>query len=600
MDLLISQTLLKQLKSPKRTLLKNIKEVSGLTFTPVQFYNRMVDRLNNKYPQFRLQHINSLDEVKAEQNHFYMARIKDHGHVIADIVIANANKAGNTFISQQLMSFLIDTIYSDRDYLTNDVIKVVYSTYDREPTYKNKDVLPNSMTMVLRSVQTIGFDVVEMFPNKRALPGPFLYVEELLKNYNAGRNDANKSSQLEITSEKLPSDTLTLSIKAKNALGSTEYYYQMLLLAIYRLNGPMLKYDFNTDKLSENSEKFLDIFNNRPTIDDSSESTSTSSDDNDGAADDVLYTIPQGKGKNEIHYGAPGTGKSYSVSEQYQSNPKTMQRITFYPDYDYSDFVGGLQPTRENGTIDYLYVGGPLVWSIIRALDNPTQEITLIIEEINRAEAASVFGDTFQLLDRDSVTGISTYAISNVEMANFIDDHTKFNYDLSHQGIRLPGNLNIIATMNPADQGVYPLDTAFKRRWHMQYHPINWKYSPSNKYPNIIVPGFNEQWQAVGQAINIMLMKLGTNEDSLLGQFFFDTNELSGSNNVNYVSSKLFGYLWNDVARYKREELFKAHTLSQLIDDYKHCCEVHSSTKDTMNKLFVDSVLPVMDGSNED
>ena len=182
--------------------------------------------------------------------------------------------------------------------------------------------------------------------------------------------------------------------------------------------------------------------------------------------------------RNRIAFGAPGTGKSHKLNADRASllahTSGSFERVTFHPEYTYSQFVGSYKPvTDERGDIRYDFVPGPFMRVLVAALksgrtDTPQPHL-LLIEEINRAKVAAVFGDVFQLLDRDD-SGASAYEIHATE------DIKK--YLISELGkatdiIRIPDNMFIWATMNSADQGVYPMDTAFKRRWNFEYIGID-------------------------------------------------------------------------------------------------------------------------------
>lgn len=257
--------------------------------------------------------------------------------------------------------------------------------------------------------------------------------------------------------------------------------------------------------------------------------------------------------EQKIFYGAPGTGKSYRMKQEYSD----FKRVTFHPEYSFTDFIGGLRPVQEK-QISYQFVSGPLTDSIIEALKNPDKKIGLIIEEINRGNTAAIFGDTFQLLDRDDL-GWSEYGIVNKEVL----DYLALN-DIFVEDIKLPSNLSIIATMNNADQGIYVMDSAFKRRWEFLYMPIDFKNSI---HRNEVVAGFKIKWSEFGEILNDHLSSIGVEEDKLIGQYFLTKDEIGFEDKV---ASKLFIYLWDDVVRYNREAVFaQPNNFSKLLELYK-------------------------------
>lgn len=185
--------------------------------------------------------------------------------------------------------------------------------------------------------------------------------------------------------------------------------------------------------------------------------------------------------RNRIVFGAPGTGKSYELKEDCEDLLKdtngSYERVTFHPDYSYSQFVGTYKPVMgADEKIRYDFVPGPFMRVYVEALksgrtENPQPHL-LLIEEINRAKVAAVFGDVFQLLDRDD-DGVSEYEIqASEDIRKYLAKQLGGTPD-NYQKIRIPNNMFIWSTMNSADQGVFPMDTAFKRRWNFEYLGIN-------------------------------------------------------------------------------------------------------------------------------
>lgn len=289
---------------------------------------------------------------------------------------------------------------------------------------------------------------------------------------------------------------------------------------------------------------------------------------------------------NLIVYGAPGTGKSRYVEDSFTN----ITRVVFHSDYSYYDFIGCYKPSpvykasdRElkllsgeivntgEPLIDYRFVPGPFIETLVYALKDPLKSFTLLIEEINRANAASVFGDVFQLLDRDEV-GNSEYKIKvSKELNHYFQSIPEITPKLA-DGLFIPSNMNIIATMNSADQGVFPLDSAFKRRWKFKYIPI---IEEGFAHQDEMVPycGERYKWKHVLKCINNRLKDMKVDEDRLIGQYFINMHEISDKSSM---TSKLFVYLWDDVLRHKRSYFFidGVRTYSELITAYEKDMDV--------------------------
>jgi 5-methylcytosine-specific restriction enzyme B len=260
-------------------------------------------------------------------------------------------------------------------------------------------------------------------------------------------------------------------------------------------------------------------------------------------------------GRNVIVYGAPGTGKSYSLKSLSNST-----RCVFHGDYLNSDFVGSYKPFQKDDRIQYRFVPGPFIQAFIHAIKNDEAHIHLIIEELNRGNAGAIFGELIQLLDRDSI-GRSEYAISvSLELDTFL----KIELDTAWKGrLFIPANMSLYATMNSADQGVMPLDSAFKRRWEFEFIPID--FNPTDKYmnaPYLGIDGVNYSWRDIGEAFNKLLIEHGFDEDRLIGPRFLTQGEISDEQSFkNALSKKLFIYLWDDVLRHGKRDLIFASNI---------------------------------------
>ena len=294
---------------------------------------------------------------------------------------------------------------------------------------------------------------------------------------------------------------------------------------------------------------------------------------------------------NWILFGAPGTGKSYVIDQAAKQYPHC--RVTFHPDYTYAQFVGAYKPVPSQQTasgITYGFVPGPFVNTLVESLENPNTPHILIIEEINRADPAAVFGDVFQLLDRND-EGSSEYSVrTSQELKDYLQGKLSANaqktlralivdleqseadapdYDCSE--IAIPNNMYIWASMNSADQGVFPMDTAFKRRWTFQYLPID---SDNGMLQSADGAFLSEHWDEIRTNINKLLKSQGRDipEDKLLGPYFLSARELhnddedaeqNAQNFVHVFASKVIMYLFEDTARYCRAQVFRIPDESQ-------------------------------------
>lgn len=275
----------------------------------------------------------------------------------------------------------------------------------------------------------------------------------------------------------------------------------------------------------------------------------------------------------KIYYGAPGTGKSHEVKkqtgEQVSENEEidlpNVFRTTFHPDTDYAAFVGCYKPTmRKTGKkhqvdgkdvddeeIIYEYVPQVFADAYIYAYNNPTIPTYLVIEEINRGNCAQIFGDLFQLLDRKD--GKSEYKIkADKDLAKYLNEtKDKDGQDLlkDKEGIKdgklcLPANLHILATMNTSDQSLFPMDSAFKRRWEWEYVPINYAEDIKSGKFEIKIGDKTYSWVKFIEEVNKRIFKLTQSEDKQMGNFF-----IKHSVDEKEFKSKVMFYLWYEVLR---------------------------------------------------
>lgn len=267
--------------------------------------------------------------------------------------------------------------------------------------------------------------------------------------------------------------------------------------------------------------------------------------------------------KNKIYFGAPGTGKSYQLNlDASKLKQDNIERVTFYPSYSYAQFVGTYKPTvkseedkdgKNQDVITYGFVPGPFLRMLGKAINNNEEDFLIIIEEINRANAAAVFGDVFQLLDRTK-NGDSEYPVAlSEDMRHYLLDQ-----EIDLDNLTLPPNLYIWATMNSADQGVFPMDTAFKRRWEFEYLDIDANEQVIDGYDFPFKDG-NYEWNTLRKAINEQLLNARVNEDKLLGPFFIKLETIADETNEPFLQafkSKVLMYLFEDAIRHNPMAIF--------------------------------------------
>lgn len=298
--------------------------------------------------------------------------------------------------------------------------------------------------------------------------------------------------------------------------------------------------------------------------------------------------------EQKIYYGCPGTGKSHKVKgltegadgektvyfdesgakvadvnavEDKSKLSSNIFRTTFHPDYDYSSFVGSYKPVmqpvldtdgNETGKEDLVYAFVPQVFTnaYVRAwksladesLTDAEKQVYLIIEEINRGNCAQIFGDLFQLLDRKN--GFSEYPIiPDAELRKYLAKEK-----LENNMLRLPANLHILATMNTSDQSLFPMDSAFKRRWAMEYIPINLEQEKAKTF-TFKVKGVDYSWVEFLAKVNPLIRKATDSEDKQMGEFF-----IKESVSEEDFKNKVIFYIWNDVCK----DLYSASRISPL------------------------------------
>lgn len=345
------------------------------------------------------------------------------------------------------------------------------------------------------------------------------------------------------------------------------------------------------------------------------------------------------RNKQIIYYGAPGTGKSHTIN--VETKGKNVIRTTFHPDSDYSTFVGAYKPTTkesyvrdstgrivvEDGKkvtedrIVYEFVEQAFLQAYINAWKlyaeasdgaHPEEQY-LVIEEINRGNCAQIFGDLFQLLDRKD-NGFSEYPITadkdmqkhlakafagmDIPNAAAIDDM----YDEPGMSERIkngevllfPSNLYIWATMNTSDQSLFPIDSAFKRRWEWKYMPIH----NAEKNWRIAVNGSEYDWWQFLEKVNDYIGSTTNSEDKKLGYFFCKPKD--GIITADTFVGKVIFYLWNDVFKdYGLDgDLFKGADGSALTFDKFYVADAKAIREDNVNQFLTNLGLQPVDSSS--
>ena len=285
-------------------------------------------------------------------------------------------------------------------------------------------------------------------------------------------------------------------------------------------------------------------------------------------------------GVNVLLYGVPGCGKSHTIMNKYCKDADVIERVVFHPDYTYGDFVGQILPLTdaETGKIRYEFTAGPFTRILSDAYNHPTKKYCLIVEEINRGNAPAIFGDIFQLLDRDE-NGSGAYEITNADVAAKVYIHGQ-----AIKKIKLPSNLFIFATMNTSDQNVFTLDTAFQRRWNMRMVENDVFKS---KIAKKLILDTKIEWAKFADTINSLIITknvgMTSSEDKRLGAYFVTemdlhffttddgiTQEEADDRNHNFPE-KVLKYLRDDAFKFTRDEVFKSEydSLEKLIKAFE-------------------------------
>ena len=330
------------------------------------------------------------------------------------------------------------------------------------------------------------------------------------------------------------------------------------------------------------------------------------------------FSLPDFSPTQIIYYGVPGCGKSYEVNkvinaelDKHGVTDKEYHKVrcVFHPEYCNADFVGQIYPyvKPDNGGVEYRFKPGPFAEIVRRAYRNPAEPFFLVIEEINRGNAAAIFGEMFQLLDRIRPedgpeelsgniynTGWSSYGVTNIDVNAYIrqkstDNPEKIEYDdsipygdkikfINNTAVRLPPNLSIYATMNTNDQNVFTMDNAFQRRFKSKM--IRNVLDENSAQYKTEIDDTGVYWGDFRKWINEKILLPQTAvlkaDDKCLGGWFITGEKINGVDKIKKedFAEKVLKYLWDDVfKRNKSGEIFvkddKVKSLSDLIDAFE-------------------------------
>lgn len=323
-------------------------------------------------------------------------------------------------------------------------------------------------------------------------------------------------------------------------------------------------------------------------------------------------------GCNVLLYGVPGSGKSWTIEHEYCKNNSKVERLVFYPDYTYSDFIGQILPNvKDDGQVTYEFTEGPFTRILHDAYIHPKTNYILIIEEINRGNAPAIFGEIFQLLDRKleiKENGDDIYPIGTSEYGITNENIAKKVYGNATHKVRIPSNLSIIGTMNTSDQNVFTLDTAFQRRWEMRLIENNFA-NVDPTFANTEILDTTITWRNFCTAINKIVVQnnatITSCEDKRLGAYFVNVRDLLKDERMINLSNgeydelckkessriitdvekvhleeiketmkqyrkfpeKVIKYLWDDAFKFNREVIFESteyQSLEQVIKAFMY------------------------------
>lgn len=436
----------------------------------------------------------------------------------------------------------------------------------------NMDILKNVISDENENVTNIGKELIYSWLTNKATPSISIKIEQKLAKtlsifseetlFKTWNNTIEIIFQQEGIYNSFDATNTTVDLNGTKEIKGT---LRNLKSSIGKDIHPYLKITGNNVELKDASlvnlfENYQKRVSNYLDLNPKSVEIKTVEVEEDSSLDDV-ETL------NKIYYGAPGTGKSHKVNALLKGKEGRTERITFHPEYDYASFIGGFKPITEKDAesgkdeIKYKFVPQVFTNIYVEAWKNKDKDYYLVIEEINRGNCAEIFGDIFQLLDRNSDYDITPsnelkqYLVSTLTSEDGIEG-------IVNGKMKLPSNLNILATMNTSDQSLFPMDSAFKRRWDWEYIPINYEKSvenPSSSFQVSISETESFSWLDFIEKVNIVIKEnpnLGM--DKCIGNYF-----IKAKDNVitleEFINKAIF-YLWNDVFKDEDDHIFEENT----------------------------------------
>lgn len=478
------------------------------------------------------------------------------------ILLELGNLTGDYGISKDEYTYFVSTEGNYKKYL-DSLLLINVSRYGENifrDFYEYKDKLDNRFNLVLEQLRTL-----EIENDKIILKEEYVdYAHNLIRDFEDSR--LNNENYLELLSQNIGIKDFIKASKYKDNLYNNNYEYSF-----------------------EGVEGYFSNVKERPI--------------------------------QKIYFGPPGTGKSYNVTQKIIEHQKEngiildsenynsdyVFRTTIYPEYSYYDFIGNIMPiVDKEGAITYDFKPGVFTLALSKALEVSELNIPvyLVIEEISRGNIASIFGDIFQLLDRDK-TGVSEYKIANDIISNYLIENSiaeyKVRYDeeSNKKEIYLPSNFNILGTVNTSDQNVFVMDTAFKRRFEFEYvdiAPI--KDEETGEYLNEFffrLDDFEYSWNDFYKKLNnYIVSELEFPEDKQIGQFFIKFDKGLDDENYRQIQNKLLQYLWEDIhlINITENNLFKPEykSFSKLYHDFgKHINVFNNKFIESLSKESIDS-----------